>query len=238
MSLGSMITKARKDAGFSIDDLSNATNIRGALLLEMEADQFTNCGGETYARGHLRNIAKKLSIDPQPLLDTYEREQGQSVRSIQDLLVENSLMKEAGEPRKVSWKVLAGISVTSLLVIGLAQFISASSSDSPIPNPITTPTATSSIPEEQSETVSDGTKVEIVITASRDRSYLLISDESGQALFDGQIAQGEEKIYTSTSKLTLKVGNAGALDLKVNGKAVPPIGTSGQVVTVTYGLDS
>ena len=78
MSLGSMITKARKDAGFSIDDLSDATNIRGALLREMEADEFTNCGGETYARGHLRNIAKKLNIDPQPLLDAYESEQGQS----------------------------------------------------------------------------------------------------------------------------------------------------------------
>ena len=238
MSLGSMITKARKDAGFSIDDLSDATNIRGALLREMEADEFTHCGGETYARGHLRNIAKKLNIDPQPLLDSYESEQGQSVRSIQDLWVENSLMEEPGEPRKVSWKVLAGISIASLLVIGLAQVIFTSSSDSPIPTPITTPSATSSTPEEQSEIVSDGTKVEIVITASRARSYLLISDESGQALFDGQIELGEEKIYSSTSKLTLKVGNAGAIDLKVNGKAVPPIGTSGQVVTVTYGLDS
>ena len=238
MSLGSMLTKARKDAGFSIDDLSDATNIRGALLREMEADEFTNCGGETYARGHLRNIAKKLNIDAQPFLDAYESEQGQSVRSIQDLWVENSLMEEQGEPRKASWKVLAGISVASLLVIGLAQVIFTSSSDSPIPTPITTPNATSSVSEDQSEIVSDGTKVEIVITASRARSYLLISDESGQALFDGQIAQGEEKIYSSTSKLTLKVGNAGAIDLKVNGKTVPPIGTSGQVVTVTYGLDS
>jgi cytoskeleton protein RodZ len=238
MSLGSMLTKARKDAGFSIDDLSDATNIRGALLREMEADEFTNCGGETYARGHLRNIAKKLNIDAQPFLDAYESEQGQSVRSIQDLWVENSLMEEPGEPRKASWKVLAGISVASLLVIGLAQVIFTSSSDSPIPTPITTPNATSSVSEDQSEIVSDGTKVEIVITASRARSYLLISDESGQALFDGQIAQGEEKIYSSTSKLTLKVGNAGAIDLKVNGKTVPPIGTSGQVVTVTYGLDS
>ena len=238
MSLGLMLTKARKDAGFSIDDLSDATNIRGALLREMEADEFTNCGGETYARGHLRNIAKKLNIDAQPLLDSYEGEPGQSVSSIQDLWVENSLMEEPGEPRKVSWKVLAGISVASLLVIGLAQVIFTSSSDSPTPTPITTPKATSSVSEDQSEIVSDGTKVEIAITASRDRSYLLISDESGQVLFDGQMAQGEEKIYSSTSRLTLKVGNAGAIDLKVNGKTVPPIGTSGQVVTVTYGLDS
>jgi cytoskeletal protein RodZ len=234
MSLGAMISKARRDAGLSIDDLSDATNIRGALLREMESDEFTNCGGETYARGHIRNIAKKLSIDPQPLLDAYETEQGQSVRSIQDLWVENSLMEEPGEPRKVSWKVLAGISIASLLVIGLAQVLFVSNSESPIPTSTTTTPAAS----EQSELISDGTKVEIAITATRARSYLLVSDEAGTTLFDGQIAIGEEKIYSSTSKLTLKVGDAGAIDLRVNGKVVPPIGTSGQVVTVTYGLDS
>jgi cytoskeletal protein RodZ len=234
MSLGSLITKARKDAGFSIDDLSDATNIRGTLLREMEADEFINCGGETYARGHIRNIAKKLNVDPQPFLDIYEIEQSQSVRSIQDLWVENSLMEQPGEPRKVSWKVLAGISIASLLTVGLAQVLFTSSSETPMPRP----SSSTSEKSEQAATPSDGTKVEIVVTASRAKSYLLVSDEAGQTLFNGQIAQGEEKIYESTSKLTLKVGDAGAIDLKVNGKVVPPIGTSGQVVTLTYGLDS
>ena len=137
---------------------------------------------------------------------------------------------------------MAGISIASLLVIGLAQVLFAGSSESPIPTPVATPletsTTTSPAPDEQSEIVSDGTKVDIAITASRGRSYLRVSDEQGQVLFDGQISQGEEKIYSSTSKLPLKVGNAGALDLRVNGKTVPSIGTSGQVVTVTYGLDS
>jgi cytoskeletal protein RodZ len=234
MSLGSMITKARKDAGFSVDDLSDATNIRGALLREMENDEFINCGGETYARGHLRNIAKKLGVDPQPWLEIYEVEQSQSVRSIQDLWVENSLMDEPGGPRKVSWKVLAGISITSLIIVGLAQVFFMASSEPSLPGPV----ASTSELSVQAEEISDGTTVKVAITATRAKSYLLVSDENGQTLFDGQIAQGEEKIYSSQSKLTLKVGDAGALDVKVNGKQVPAIGTSGQVVTVTYGLDS
>ena len=190
MSIGGMISKARRDAGLSIDDLSGATNIRGALLREIEADEFTNCGGETYARGHIKNIARILNVDQQPLLDAYETEQGQSVRSIQDLWVENSLMEEPGEPRKVSWKVLAGISIASLLVIGLAQVLFVSNSESPVPTPITTTPA----PTDSTGTISDGSKVEIVITATRSRSYLVVSDEAGVTLFDGQIAMGEEKI--------------------------------------------
>ena len=59
MSLGSLITQARKSAGLSIEDLSASTNIRSSLLREMESDLFVNCGGETYARGHVRNIATK-----------------------------------------------------------------------------------------------------------------------------------------------------------------------------------
>ena len=47
MSLGSLIVKARKDASFSIDELSQATNIRLTLLREIEADDFSHCGGDT-----------------------------------------------------------------------------------------------------------------------------------------------------------------------------------------------
>jgi cytoskeletal protein RodZ len=104
-----MITKARKDAGLSIDDLSAATNIRGPLLRQMESDNFTQCGGETYARGHLRNIATKLNVDSQLFLTAFEDEQMHVDRSMQDLLVENSVMREPGESRKVSWKVIVAI---------------------------------------------------------------------------------------------------------------------------------
>ena len=72
MSLGSLITQARKSAGLSIEDLSASTNIRSSLLREMESDSFSNCGGETYARGHIRNIATKLGVDPLIFIAAFE----------------------------------------------------------------------------------------------------------------------------------------------------------------------
>jgi ribosome-binding protein aMBF1 (putative translation factor) len=60
MSLGSLIAKARKDAGLSLEDLAAKTNIRINVLSEIEKDDFSHCGGETYARGHVRNIAAIL----------------------------------------------------------------------------------------------------------------------------------------------------------------------------------
>ena len=251
MSLGSMITKARKDAGLSIDDLSAATNIRGTLLREMESNNFSQCGGETYARGHLRNIAIKLNVDPQDFLTAFEDEQMHVDRTMQDLLVENNVMREPKEARKVSWKVLVTISVASLFVAGLAQIIVSndSSPDIPValeetatptesPEATPVPTATEEVTPTEEATVSTGQGVEVVINAVRAKSWLFVSDSSGRVLFSGQIAKGATKTFTTDAQLNLKIGNAGGVDLSVNGKKLDSVGVDGQVVSVSYGVDS
>ena len=247
MSLGSMISKARKDAGLSIDDLSAATNIRGTLLREMEANNFSQCGGETYARGHLRNIAIKLKVDPQIFLTAFEDEQMHVDRSMQDLLVENNVMREPKEVRKVSWKVLVTISVASLFVVGLAQIIVSNNSTPDIPVAIEDSLSASASPEATAteETlptdeaaISTGQGVEVIVTASRARSWLFVSDSAGRVLFSGQISTGVTKTFSSDLTLNLKIGNAGGVDLSVNGKKIDSVGVDGQVVSVSYGVDS
>ena len=89
MSLGSLIAKARKGAGLSLEDLAAKTNIRTSVLSEIEKDNFEHCGGETYARGHVRNIATTLKANQKEFIRLYEEEQGGEVRSMKDLLVEN-----------------------------------------------------------------------------------------------------------------------------------------------------
>ncbi len=245
MSLGSLITQARKSAGLSIDDLSAATNIRSSLLREMESDSFHNCGGETYARGHIRNIATKLGVDPLIFITAFEEEQIHAGRSMKDLLVENSVMKQPEKARKVSWKVLASISVASLIVVGLAQIVISNTSSMDIPAPIasTTESATPSpdapepTPTEEA-TVSTGTGVQLIISAERARSWLFVSDAMGRTLFSGHIARGTTKTFNTDVSLDVKVGNAGGVDLTVNGKKVDSIGGDGEVVSVSYGVDS
>jgi cytoskeleton protein RodZ len=245
MSLGSLITQERKSAGLSIEHLSAATNIRSSLLREMESDSFHNCGGETYARGHIRNIATKLGVDPLIFIAAFEEEQMHTGRSMKDLLVENSVMKQPEKARKVSWRVLAIISVASLFVVGLAQIIISNTSSMDIPAPIasTTESATPSpdapepTPTEEA-TVSTGTGVQLIISAERAKSWLFVSDATGRTLFSGQIARGTTKTFNTDVSLNIKVGNAGGVDLTVNGKKVDSIGGDGEVVSVSYGVDS
>ena len=247
MSLGSSITQARKSAGLSIEDLSASTNIRTALLKEIESNNFANCGGETYARGHIRNIATKLGVDPLIFIAAFEDEQMHTDRSMKELLVENSVMRQPEEVRKVSWKVLATISVSSLFIAGLAQIIISNTASVEIPEPIASITATESAtpspeaseatPTEQA-TVSTGEGVELVVSASRAKSWLFVSDATGRTLFSGQMSRGSSKTFRTDVSLNVKIGNAGGVDLTVNGKKVDSIGVDGEVVSVSYGVDS
>jgi cytoskeletal protein RodZ len=170
---------------------------------------------------------------------------------MQDLLVENSVMREPGQARKVSWKVLVTISISTLFIAGLAQIIVTNNSGTDIPvaleetaepsasaEPSAEPTEiVESVPSDEA-TISTGQGVEVVITATRAKSWLFVSDANGRVLFSGQISRGVTKTFTSGEQLNLKVGNAGGVDLSVNGTRVDQLGIDGQVVSVSYGVDS
>jgi cytoskeletal protein RodZ len=263
MTLGSLIAKAREGAALSIDELAGATSIRPALLRDIESNDFSHCGGQTYARGHIRNIAKRLNADEVEFLRIYEEEQAIDKRTMQDLLVENNIMRKPSTKRKVSWKSLVVISVACLGIAGVAQIVvsnistvgtatvdiataagvatiqptvsaapSASASISAAPSASATPA-----PSEQSS-FSTGTGVKVVINAARAKSWIFVSDAAGRTLFSGQMSMGASHVFTSDNRLDLKVGNAGGVDLEVNGKKLSSIGPNGAVVSVSYGANS
>jgi len=76
MSAGQMLNTARVERGISLEDLAQATKLRASILAAMESDDFSHCGGTVYARGQLRAIAPVLGIDPDDLVDAFDRELG------------------------------------------------------------------------------------------------------------------------------------------------------------------
>lgn len=123
MTLGSIIRSARESAGLSIDDLASVTSIRPTLLRQMESNNFENCGGDTYAKGHLRNIARKIGVAPQDLIDFFDEEHSTQSRTIHDLLVENYVTRQQIEKKGISRKGLIITSLSLLTIAAAAQVI-------------------------------------------------------------------------------------------------------------------
>jgi cytoskeletal protein RodZ len=238
MTLGSTIRDARETARLSIQSLSETTSIRIGLLTEMENNNFIHCGGDTYARGHLRNIAPKIGLDAQTLINLYNEEHSTEHRAIQDLLVENNVMQVPREERKISWKIPAIASVAVLLFLGLAQIIISNQSEevAPVITATASPTPTAAPSESAATTPSSETNsgpVELSITAARGNSYIhIIAD--GKTLTKGSIFQGETKSFKGEKVISIYFSNPAGLDVTLNGKQLAPLGGQNEEVRRTF----
>lgn len=234
MTLGSTIRDAREAALLSVESLSESTSIRIGLLIEMESNNFSHCGGDTYARGHLRTIAQRVGINPQVFIDLYNEEHSTEHRAIQDLLVENSVMQVPREKKRVSWKIPAGFSLAILLIVGLVQIIiSNQSSEVPSPTPVVSESPNSSEPVPTASTSARTEPITLEISAPRGNSYIDIVVD-GEHVSKGSMFQGDQKSFTANTAISIYLSNPAGLDLTLNGKALPPLGGQNEEVRRTF----
>jgi cytoskeletal protein RodZ len=60
VSIGEVLAAARRQAGLTITQVSQRTRIRETIIRGIEEDDFAACGGDFYARGHIRAIARAV----------------------------------------------------------------------------------------------------------------------------------------------------------------------------------
>jgi cytoskeletal protein RodZ len=209
----------------------------------MENNNFAKCGGETYARGHLRNIATKVGIDERILLDLFETEVTAPAKPIRELLNENNVTMPYQEPKRISWKILAAGSAAALILFAGAQIFFLDSENGAELELITTASATPSEPAAETLTPSTAASPEITggvnieLVASRGATWLYATNEDGKVLFSGMIRKGNSKNFIQSEQVNLRVGNAGGVDISVNGENVGSVGANGEVVNLTYNAD-
>ena len=72
MSTGEVPAAARRQAGLTITQVSQRTCIRETIIRGIEEDDFAACGGDFYARGHIRAIARAAGVDGEPLVRQHD----------------------------------------------------------------------------------------------------------------------------------------------------------------------
>lgn len=256
MSLGSILNQARKSAGVSIDSLAERTNIRATLLRDFELDDFSKCGGDTYARGHVRNLANALGVEPTVFLERYNAEQSTVIRPMHELLSETKVTPPKQQKSRISIKALSLISASAVVLVVGGQIVYTNiqpssgnatntviAATTPTPSISTAPSAdASTIMVDPSvalpvPTLGSG-DIEVLITASRGSSWLSVTDRVGQRIYVGRLDQGTASTFAGNGVVNIRFGNAGAVDVLVNGASVPTPGAIGEVVDRSYGSNS
>ena len=67
--------------------------------------------------------------------------------------------------------------------------------------------------------------------SATERTWFSISSD-GKEIFSGILQPSESKTLTGLDRATMRVGNAGGIDVRWNGKVIAPLGPRGQVLTI------
>jgi len=70
--IGETLAAARHQAGLTVADVSERTRIRPTIIRAIEDNDYTSCGGDFYARGNIRDMARVVGIDAEPLIREYD----------------------------------------------------------------------------------------------------------------------------------------------------------------------
>lgn len=231
MSVGTTLQEMRKSAGLTVEKLASRSRIPASVISDLERDNFSTCGGPTYARGHIRTIANICGVDDSAVLNAFESQTIPLSKSIRDLLNDTSATPTTKERRPISWKALSGV-LAGVLMFGVfgVTLLSNDNTAGNLDQTFNTSTSKEDAPVAQ---VKDG--VEVVIRGVNGLSWIAINDSSGVTQYSGRIREGEVKTFSDNQLLYFVIGNAGAVSLKVNGEDLGVPGQVGEVVRLEFG---
>src|SRR5215472_2866963 len=127
--VGEALAEARGQAGLTVAEVSQRTRIKEPIIRGIEDDDYSACGGDFYARGNIRSIAKAGGADPEPLICEYDvahRAPGVlSAVSLDELLTAG----QAPGRRRRGWAVVLGVALIAELGFVGYRFLAGSPRD-------------------------------------------------------------------------------------------------------------
>jgi cytoskeletal protein RodZ len=237
VSIGDALAQARSQAGLTITQVSQRTRIRETIIRGIEHDDFSACGGDFYARGHIRSIARVVGTDSEPLIHEYDTTHGapQAIRAAD--VFEPATPIKLKERRGPNWS-LAMIIVLALVVgYGVYRAVGAvTSSGHPAaaappshhPSAAAAPSTPAPTPTHVSHTVV------IRLTAIED-CWVEFTTPAGTYLSQDYVVGGSSMTWTFHRNVSMQIGNPGGILLTVNGKNLGRPGAVGQPVTLSFG---
>lgn len=242
MGIGEDLAAARRRAGLTVTQVSQRTRIRETIICGIERDDYGACGGDFYARGHIRAIARVVGADPGPLIAEYDA----THRAPQPItgadLFRPTRSVRMHPRRRLNWAAVLGLALVAALglvayhVIPAPRHAPGPSSGAAaglhraLPRPATPSpaSATSPVPAPYAH------KVAIRLEAIED-CWVEFTTPGGGYLFQSYVVAGTSKRWVFRHAVDMRLGNPGGIRLTVDGKHPLPPGTA-QPITLSLGL--
>jgi hypothetical protein len=217
--IGAVLEHARTVLGVSVDDLAERTRIRPHVIECLERDDMSVCGGDVYARGHLRMLAQSLGLDPQPMVERYDATFASEpirVRDVFDAELSTTGLVRSGDARP-RWDILVAVVVVLALGWTGARYLSGDASAGRPVGIASHPRGPAS-PGVGSRLLPGPPRVAATLRAEGGTAHVVVVDRYGQRVFTGELVLGQVRHVAGVAPLRIRASDGSVVALTVHGK--------------------
>lgn len=239
MSIGDALAAARRQAGLTVTQVSQRTCIRETIVRGIERGDYSACGGDFYARGHIRSIARAVGADPEELIREYDATEAPAQPITAADVFQPFTPVKLRERRRANWSVVLLVGVVAVLgIVGFRFFSTRHPSHKP---PVAAqsghhPSASATPADSKPAAPPAPTHVRITLAATAGNvTWAEATTANGTILFSGDVYSAAAETWTSKHDITLQLGNPAGATLYLNGKR-QRFSQNTQPITVVCGL--
>jgi cytoskeleton protein RodZ len=255
-SIGDRLRRERLQNRISLDTISRDTKIGVRMLEAIEADQFEKLPGGVFRRSFVLQYARALGLDPDEISEELKQlnpfDEPPAIPTAETIRgVERRTNRVFGFPAVLS--DLEGSTIGSLLaavgVIMICALVYSWLQTPPTrkaetariepavvqPKPAE-PVRAEPVREQASRepaapsNLAEAAPVQVSLSAE-ERTWISVSSD-GKTIFASLLQPHDTKLVEASEKVRILIGNAGGLDISLNGKPIGPIGPKGQIRVV------
>lgn len=216
--VGERLKKARLEKGISLEEAHKKTKLHLNILKALEEDNLINFS-PVYIKGFLKIYCDFLGLDARDYIADYKEPK--------PILKASTVKIVYSQVRRIKTKKIIVFILAALLLFGLFGL-------GKVLKQAKIKTAAPAAEENKARDIirKDGAKslssITLGIRAKEDCWIKLIAD--GRIVFQNILKKGRSETWNAKDKVELSLGNAGGVDLEVNGKIISSLGKRGEVV--------
>ncbi len=237
MDIGAVLREARQQKGRTLRQISATTKIAVEILEKIERNQFDGLPGGIFRRGYIRAFASDVGLDPEPIVAAFRRQ-------VEPPPAQSPVApppRGTGQRERVLAISMAAVLVVAGAAIGAWLVRGGARGDEVAMGPSLAVTRVVDVADTRVQTPhavsvreAPALRFEAVIRAACWVEFVV----DGRPVLYRMMQAGEPLEADAEREIVLKVGDASAVDFTINGLAGRPLGTPGQVVTVTITEDT
>ena len=228
MSIGDTLAAARRQADLTVTQVSQRTCIRETIIRGIERGDYSACGGDFYARGHIRSIARAVGLDPEELIREYDATQAPPRQITAADVFQPFTPVKLKERRRPNWSVVLAVGIIAVLGVAGYRYLGPTNNGAKKPTqpPAAQPDSKNKTPAAtRSATPPPPNRVRVsVVAAQGGLTWVQLTSFTGRVVFEGDIGASAgilQKSWVEKRPIKLQFGNPGGATLYLDGKKQP-----------------